>query len=196
MLQAVLIDRFRLQGHPATQPFPGYALTAGPSPQLKPGSEGDSGCNATVPPEPLPHRSVSCRNITMAGFAKMLPDLAGNYFQLTAVADATGLTGSWSFTLRWTDRRFLATAGTDGIPIYDALSRQLGLRLETRDVPVPVFVVESVARTPTPNLSNVSRPAETGSPEFEVETIKISLSRDRPVVRRMPEGRLELRGFT
>jgi uncharacterized protein (TIGR03435 family) len=132
----------------------------------------------------------------MAAFAKMLPDLAGNYFQLTAVADATGLTGSWSFTLRWTDRRFLATAGADGIPIYDALSRQLGLRLETRDVPVPVFVVESVARTPTPNLSNVSRPAETGSPEFEVATIKLSLSRDRPVVRRMPAGRLELRGFT
>ncbi len=47
-----------------------------------------------------------CRNMTMAAFAKALPGIreASGYLFNYPVADLTGLTGAWDFTLQWTPR--------------------------------------------------------------------------------------------
>jgi uncharacterized protein (TIGR03435 family) len=61
--------------------------------------------------------------------------------------DATGLTGSFDFELKWTDD---VAGATGGASLFAAIQEQLGLRLEPRQTPVNAFVVESVER-PTPN---------------------------------------------
>ena len=42
--------------------------------------------------------------------------------------------------------------GRDGITLYDALSKQLGLTLALKDVPVAALAIGSVNRNPTPNV--------------------------------------------
>ena len=41
--------------------------------------------------------------------------------------------------------------GAHGISIFDAVDKQLGLKLELKDVPMPALVIESVNRKPTAN---------------------------------------------
>ena len=202
MLQALLADRFSLVVHNSVKPFPGYVLTAGKHPQLKPSAGGETGCQSpphnapTIAPNPPPYSTVSCRNMTMAEFAARLPRLAGNYFQLTPVVDKTGLTGAWDFTLKWTARGQLAAAGADGIPIHDAVEKQLGLKLDVQDIPLPVLVVDGVNEKPTPNLPGVSRSLPVTPTEFEAADIKPSAPDSaQRIFRLQPGGRIELRGI-
>jgi len=118
------------------------------------------------------------------------------YFQLTPVADMTGLKGSWDFTLKWTDRRLLAAAGTEGITIFDAVEKQLGLKLEVQQIPMPVIVVDSVSEKPTDNLPGVSEKLPPVPSRFEVADIKPSAPETQRSLRALPGGRIDLRGFT
>jgi len=76
----------------------------------------------------------------------------------TIVVDKTGLTGQWRFDVYYTGDppqipgvpRLPAVLNPD-LPSFEAaLREQLGLRLERTRGPVPVVIIESVAR-PTPN---------------------------------------------
>ena len=85
----------------------------------------------------------------------------------------TGLEGKWDFTIKWTPPALLARAGADGISIFDAVDKQLGLKLEAGKVPQPVIFVDSVNEAPTPNAADISKflpppPAL----EFDVAVIK------------------------
>ena len=69
-----------------------------------------------------------------------------------SVIDDTGLTGQYDFKLEWTPDSSVqvppneqATAA-GGPSIFTALSEQLGLRLETRKGPVPVYVIEKIEK--------------------------------------------------
>jgi uncharacterized protein (TIGR03435 family) len=39
----------------------------------------------------------------------------------------------------------------DGLTIFDALEKQLGLKLEKRNIPMPVVVLDHIERKPTEN---------------------------------------------
>ena len=80
--------------------------------------------------------------------------MAGGYLDHDVI-DSTKLEGSWDFDLEWTPRQALADKGRDGISIFDAVNKQLGLKLEMQNVPVPSLVIVKVHRTPTPNPAGV-----------------------------------------
>jgi uncharacterized protein (TIGR03435 family) len=204
MLQALLTDRFDLVIHKDTRPFPQYVLRVGNSHKLKASTgEGENGCRPPSrngqnhDPGEITNTKVLCHNVSMAQFASKLPQLAGNYFQLTTVMDLTGLSGTWDFALQWTSRNLLANAGGSGVSIYNALDKQLGLKLEVENVELPVAVVDSVKRMPTENQPGVSRSLPAIPVEFEVAVIKPSApGTDRRSLRLQPGGQIHVTRFT
>src|SRR5262245_39318937 len=138
MLQALLADRFKLVVHNDTRPLSGFVLTIGKSkPKLKEAdASGKTGCQTqslTAVPNPggpisIPMTSISCHSTTMASFASTLNGLSGGYLTNT-VEDSTGLKGSWDFELKWTPKPLTPLAGPDAVTIFDAIDKQLGLKL-------------------------------------------------------------------
>ena len=61
-----------------------------------------------------------------------MPRRAGQYLNNRLVVDQTELKGSYDFTLRYTPKipAGIATTG-EQIPLFDALEKQLGLKLGT-----------------------------------------------------------------
>ena len=90
------------------------------------------------------------------------------------MVDSTGLKGSWDFDIKWTGRGQLAAAGADGISIFDAVDKQLGLKLELQKVPMPVIVVDSVNEKPTDNPPGAATSLPPTPTEFEVAVVKPS----------------------
>ena len=111
--------------------------------------------------------------MTMAAFALQVRQMANAYLDHD-VADQTKLAGSWDFDLSWTPRGALAAAGPDGISIFDAVEKQMGLKLELQTAPTAVLVVEKVNQKPTPNLPGVGTGSSDGPLEFEAADIKPS----------------------
>ncbi len=174
MLQALLKDRFKLVVHNGMRPFPQYALTAGKHPLLKEAAgSGASECQPS-PAGAQNSAGVSCHNTTMAELASRLPRLARNYFQASPVVDLTGIPGSWDFTLKWTERSLLAATGAESTTIFNAVEKQLGLKLEVQQVPTPVVLVDSVIQKPTGNLPGVSQSLPALPTRFEVADIRPS----------------------
>jgi uncharacterized protein (TIGR03435 family) len=58
---------------------------------------------------------------------------ASPYLGVGRVVGKTGLEGGWDFNIKWTRRALLQTAGSDGITIFDAVDKQLGLKLESQN---------------------------------------------------------------
>jgi uncharacterized protein (TIGR03435 family) len=123
-----------------------------------------------------PSRTVSCQNITMVQFADQLLSLALPYVHYPVV-DATGLEGGWDFTLSFspiTASQFAnlraslppgVAAGAAGGPaggvgasdpvggtsLFEALDKQLGLKLEAQKRSYPMFVLDHIEEKPTDN---------------------------------------------
>jgi uncharacterized protein (TIGR03435 family) len=188
MLQALLAERFKLAAHKETKPMPAFSLVAGKRPSLKKSEgSGEGGCKFTFPPPPPPSQpggpppappviTYTCTNTTMAAFAKGMKDMI-NTTERPAV-DNTGLEGAFDFTLKYSLGRGMIMIGAaspgDTVTFVDALEKQLGLKLESVKVPMPVIVVDSVERKPTANVPNVAELlGTTAAPtEFEVADIK------------------------
>ena len=103
----------------------------------------------------------------MADLAQNLQQMANAYMD-HPVVDATGLAGGWDFLVGWTPKAMMqpapasptsstssqgnsATAEVavpDGITVFDAVERELGLKLVTRKRSVPVIVVDHVDEKP------------------------------------------------
>ena len=188
MLQALLAERFALVARRDTRPMPRYVLSVdkGGS-KLKPAAKSeDSGCTQQMAgPMPagggpitaaqLPDTKAICHNLTSQQIAENLRQIAG--FQINSylprdVFDSTGLEGKWDFELVFTPIGVVGDKGRDGITLFDAVKKQLGLDLESKDVPVPALVVESVNRKPTPNAPAVKTELGLAAARFEVESIK------------------------
>ena len=111
---------------------------------------------------PVLARLVTCENMTMAQFAQQLQGLESGDFP-NEVADATGLHGAWDFTLSYTPSYQLRDTGqpsgdataastpNGGISIFDAVSKQLGLKLEMRKRVMPVLVIDHMEDKPADN---------------------------------------------
>jgi uncharacterized protein (TIGR03435 family) len=200
MLQALLADRFQLKIHMGSKQMPAFVLSIGKGkPKLKEADgSGNTGCQG-VPqiPQPgtIPYNIVSCRNMTMEVFAQNLRGMASAYVT-NPVVDSTGLTGNWDFDIKWTSRALLAQAGADGISIFDAVDKQLGLKLEAQKIAMPVIVVDSANEKPSDNPAGVTTSLPPPAPaEFEVADIKPSApGANMGGGGLMPGGRIELRG--
>lgn len=174
MLRSLLEDRFGLVMHIEKREVPGYALEAA-KPKLRPADPSNRpGCkegpDADGPePEakdprltnPMASRLISCRNVTLAQFVDDLNEVM--YGGLPTV-DATGISGRYDLTLNFSpasafpaftgpdrDGNFTAPEPNGAISIFEALTRQLGLKLKSRKVLVPVLVIDRVNETPTEN---------------------------------------------
>ena len=189
MLRALLADRFKLAVRRDTKPAAGYVLVAGKGKhRLKDVADSAAapGCQTQpVPARPpsgvpgqivLPMTSLVCRNVTMATFAADLKRLTNGYVT-NAVLDQTGVAGSWDFELQFTPRAILGLAasmdGAQTTSLSDAIDKQLGLKLEERDIPTPILFVERVNAAPTPNAPDLAAKLPPPPPmEFEVADIK------------------------
>jgi uncharacterized protein (TIGR03435 family) len=187
MLQALLAERFKLVIHNETHPMPRYVLTVakGGAKLKRAAPSDDSGCRqqlAGLPggrggdggPASLPNLKVTCHNLSSEQIAENLHDMAGGYttYLTHDVVDATNLEGRWDFDLEFTPPTVLPDKGRDGISIFDAVNKQLSLKLELQDVPVPALVVASVNRKPTPNSPEAATALALAAPRFEVAAIK------------------------
>jgi uncharacterized protein (TIGR03435 family) len=177
MLRALLVDRFKIVSHYEDRPANTYTLVAQKQKLRKADPSNRPGCKTVrLPNRPsgLAHVFLEtvCRNITMTQFAQQLQSIAPLYFHYP-VSDATAITGSWDFSftfsrippdllggggggIRSPDPLMAIPAGDrsepDGaISIFDAIKKQLGLRLEVQNRPQPVFVIDRIERRPAEN---------------------------------------------
>ena len=110
---------------------------------------------------------VTVHNMSMEQFAEDLQRIAGGYIRVP-VEDKTGLDGNYDFTLTFTPIGLLnggrgrggdggaapgggALDPTGGLSVFDAVNRQLGLKLEMRKRPMKVLVIDSILEKPTDN---------------------------------------------
>ena len=165
MLRALLTERFRIKTHYENRPVNAYTLVA-EKPRLKkadPANRADCEEAHTVENDPRDlnpqlSRLLACQNITTAQFAEQLMPVSPNDFAY-AVEDATGISGRWDFLLSYAptgDRRIPIGAGDPGDPsgaisIFDAVKKQLGLRLEMRKRMLPVLVIDHIEEKPAEN---------------------------------------------
>jgi uncharacterized protein (TIGR03435 family) len=176
MLRALLAERFGLTVHNDSRPLPVFVLSAGNGKHKLKASDGaPSGCQGIPPgaPQPgvIPYQQVACKNLTTEQIAINLRQMAGGYLD-KPVIDETKLSGAWDFDMKWTARAQLPAAGADGISIFDAVEKQLGLKLESKQVAMPVIVVDNVNRKPTDNAPGVAEALPPEKPEFETAEIK------------------------
>jgi uncharacterized protein (TIGR03435 family) len=225
MLQSVLAERFKLVTHKETRPLPTYSLVAR-KPNLKEaaGTE-DTGCHpaqATGAPQEGGIRLMSmnsngqqttinlgpgmtvtyqCRNVSMATFASSLRSMMGASLPTSnPVLDETGIKGNYNFDLKYSMSLFGPLPGdpADRIPFQTAIEKQLGLKLEEKQTPTPVIVVDSVERKPSDNPPGTAEalPPLPVPTSFEVASIKPSAPDTR--MSRMttqPGGRLVIDGM-
>ena len=97
--------------------------------------------------------------------------MAGGYFDHDVI-DSTKLEGSWDFDLEWTPRGALAAKGSEGTSVFAAVEKQLGLKVEVQNVPLPSLEIVSVNRKPTPNPEGVEATLALSAARFEAATIK------------------------
>ncbi len=186
MLRGLLAERFHLVVKTGTARMPTYILSAGAGKPKMTESEGagEASC-IPLPPPPNPtagapsYITVNCKHLTMAALADTLHNFAGGYLD-QPVIDETKLAGEWDFTIKWTGRGDLEKQGGDGISIFSAVEKQLGLKLELKTAPRPVFQVASVDEIPTPNAANIAEalPEPPAAP-FDVAVIKPSAPDER-----------------
>jgi uncharacterized protein (TIGR03435 family) len=81
--------------------------------------------------------------------------------------------------------------------LFDAIDKQLGLKLEPQKAPMQVLVVDSVNQKPTPNAPDVASKIPPPPPtEFEVATIKPSAAGAVGQRGNIQNGRVDIQNFT
>jgi uncharacterized protein (TIGR03435 family) len=168
MLRGLLVDQFELKTHTEDREVTVYALTVGSSKaKLTQAEESErSGCKPD-PTAPKPATNISvmigCKNTTMAELAENLQRMANAYID-HPIVDATGLQGGWDFLIGWTPKAMLdaprvpapnqpaggiaEAAEPNGISAFEAVEKELGLKLVKQKRSIPVIVVDHVNETP------------------------------------------------
>ena len=171
MMRALLEDRFKLRVHRETRQMSVYALTVARAGRLGPNlaaskidceeylaqrragsaaaepvdATGTGWCLSLFAPADLILAGIS--RWRFAGPIRLLSQrLQPNVDR--PIVDATGLSGNFEWVLTFTVGGSNASADVAGL--FTAVQEQLGLRLEPREAPVDVLVIDSV-EMPTPN---------------------------------------------
>jgi uncharacterized protein (TIGR03435 family) len=186
MLQSLLKDRFKLGAHEGSALMPAYVLTAVKDRlAMKPSDSSEEGdckieSNEDSFSDPSRYIQFSCRGESMDKFAERLQRMAPGYLN-EPVVNLTRLNGAWDFDLKWTAPKLIARAGSAGISIFDALDKQLGLKLTLGTAPTPALIVDSVNETPSANLPGLDKLLPSLPPaHFEVAVVRPSRPDEKP----------------
>jgi len=137
MLRTLLAERFKLAVHSETRQLPVYTLVfAKGGPRLE---------KATEPGTTSPGGGMIRGTMEMSLLASYLSSITGR-----RVIDQTGLTGPYTFSLKWTPDDRPATGDTSAPSLVTAIQEQLGLKLESTKGPVEILVIDH-AEKPTEN---------------------------------------------
>jgi uncharacterized protein (TIGR03435 family) len=144
MLEQLLADRFALKSHRETKMLQGYALT-----------QGKAGAKLADAADSVPNLMVSrgqlqAYRVSISMFVNAMSRYLGR-----PIYDDTGLKGSYDFKMTWTpgeteqalptDEAIAATDPT-GPSIFTAMQDQLGVKLESKKVPIDVFAIDHVEK--------------------------------------------------
>jgi uncharacterized protein (TIGR03435 family) len=146
MLRQMLEERFGLRIHRETEQRPAYVLTvAKGGPKFKPAERAGS-TNVRIT-----GNSIGLERGELARMTQLLSTALGR-----PVIDQTGLNGLYNLSLQWDDAPMRqggvpgleapAAPGNDHGSIFTAIQDQLGLRLESRQAPVEIIVVDRIER--------------------------------------------------
>jgi len=134
MLQRLLADHFGLVIHEQNKSLTGYALLTSKAPLNM--NRSVEGRVATID---MTSDHLQLNNYTLPDFAKFLATSIGR-----PVVDETGLNGRFDIAL------YSSMSEIQSALISRAI-QQLGLRIETRNIPAKFIVVDKVDRIPTGN---------------------------------------------
>jgi len=173
MMRALLSERFKMAYHTEDRPMTAYSLVASKPKMKKADPASRIFCKNSPAPPGSPPGSImlSCQNVTMALFAERLRNTGAGL--TTPVEDKTGIEGAWDFTLTFSQLPIGALNGaarggvggadaqppglqaasdpSGGYTIFEAIEKQLGLKLEQQKRPVPVVVIDHIDQRPTDN---------------------------------------------
>jgi uncharacterized protein (TIGR03435 family) len=175
LLRGLLTDRFQMKTHTEDRPVDAYTLIAlnpkltraDPTSHTRCGqAPGVDGKDPRIA-NPAIDRRISCQNVTMAQTAEMFQEYVAPDYIYNPIQDATGITGSWDFTLSFSSARLTMGGGMgappapQGVPtasdpngavsFFDAVEKQLGLKLVKQKRPLPVLVIDHIEEKPTEN---------------------------------------------
>jgi len=191
MLQNLLADRFKLVVHKDNKELQAYALTAGKTPKIKQTEgPGDTGCKSQITGPGVTAmpgggfridsmagaimQAWTCHNQTMEAFVTILRNQVSQNNTVYPVVDQTELKGGWDFEFK-TTLRFggpVSSSPSDTITIFDAVDKQLGMKLTAIKMPLQVLIVDS-AQKPSPNAPGVTEAMAVEHPkEFDVADVK------------------------
>jgi uncharacterized protein (TIGR03435 family) len=151
MLQALLIDRFKLRTHRESIEVEGYSLIVAPRGaklELNTDAECKPPCGGTIS---SPTGRLTSRKVPLSRFAARLAEVVSR-----PVVDNTGLTGEFNMQLEWAPEPSQFRGAAKEVPndqrpsLFTALEEQLGLRLVPQRVRQDVLMIDSIER-PTPN---------------------------------------------
>ena len=163
MIRSLLEDRLKLKWHTEERPVSGYVLVAAKPKMKKADPASRTHCilslaSAGSPPGAL---NMMCQNITMAEFADQIHTrVPGPGWP---VLDSTGLEGRWDFALTYVRSVASGSGGevaqgagaapdpSGGLTIFEALEKQLGLKLESQKRMMTVTVIDHLEQKVTDN---------------------------------------------
>ena len=171
-MRHLLAKRFKMTYHEEERPVTAYSLIA-EKPKLKqadPDSRIFCRRGQAAPGSPPGSQRLTCQNATMTLFVEQL--LQGFPGLNWPVLNATGLEGGWDFSLTYSalplallnaagrggpaggDTQSALPSASDpsgGYTIFEAIEKQLGLRLKAEKRNEKVIVVDHLETTPTEN---------------------------------------------
>jgi uncharacterized protein (TIGR03435 family) len=175
LVRKLLTDRFQMTTHNEERPATAYTLVSVKPKMKKADPATRSHIQNGPPPDGRPRatnsalsRVMVCQNVTMTQFAAQLQPMAPGYLQ-SPVLDTTELEGGWDFTLSFSPAGMAEMGGGrrggDGgapavseasdpggaLSLFDAIEKQLGLKLQAQKRSVSVLVIDRIERKPTDN---------------------------------------------
>ena len=147
MMETLLSDRFKVAVHRQTKEMQAYVLVIGKggSKLVESKTEGES----DIQPDQK-RMQVTILRTPLSQLTDLL------YMVLrTPVVDQTGLTGKYDLSINVA--KYMMTPGSDGSMqdpvglIMTAVQEELGLKLESRKVPIDLVVVDHAEKTPSEN---------------------------------------------
>jgi len=152
-MQALLRDRFGLKYHTEQRPGPAYRIDAAKPKMKKADPARRTSCRRDTAPSGAQgfQTRYTCQNITMQEFATWFSNRAIG-LKAGTISDNTALLGRWDFTLIYDPQDSFGAPSSDpsgGYTIFEAMQRQLGLKLVTTTSPQPVMVIDHLDRKPT-----------------------------------------------
>jgi len=148
MMQALLADRFKLALHRQTKEFQVYVLAPGKNGTKLQESRGEGESN--IQPQ-LDRMSVSVQRTPISQMIDLLTPVLG-----APVIDMTGLKGRYDITVNlakyMADMQPGGGAPADPLSlVIAALEGELGLKLESRKIPLDQLVIDHAEKIPTEN---------------------------------------------